>query len=53
MTLSQAYNLMRSTIGNYQTQHATTLANFRNPFYNLPISWQGRRSVRLAFGVQF
>lgn len=54
MTLSQAYNLMRSTIANYRTQHAATLGGTNvNPFYNLPIQWQGRRGVRLAFGVQF
>lgn len=52
-TLSQAYNVMRATIANYRTEHAARLAANANPFYNLPILWQGRRGVRLAFGVQF
>jgi len=53
MTQSQAYNLMKSTIANYRTQFATTLANNANPFYNLPILWQQRRSFRFGFGIQF
>jgi hypothetical protein len=52
-TLSQSYNLMRANIANYRTQFATTLANFANPFYNKPILWQGRRSIRLSVGLQF
>jgi hypothetical protein len=52
-TLSQSYNIMRNTIANYQTQHAATLATFKNPFYNLPILFQGPRTIRLSLGVQF
>jgi hypothetical protein len=52
-TLSQSYNIMRSTIANYQTQHAATLTTFRNPFYNLPILFQGPRAIRLSAGIQF
>jgi hypothetical protein len=53
MTLSQSYNLMRNTIANYRTQHSAILASLANPFYNKPILWQGPRTIRLSFGVQF
>ena len=30
-----------------------TFADFKNPFYNLPITWQAPRTARFSFGVQF
>lgn len=54
MTLSQAYNLMKSTIGNYRTEFASILNGAdKNDFYNKPVLFQGPRSVRLSFGMQF
>ncbi|HEV7396862.1 MAG TPA: TonB-dependent receptor [Pyrinomonadaceae bacterium] len=32
---------------------AGTFADFKNPFYNLPITWQAPRSARFSIGVQF
>jgi len=32
---------------------AGTFADFKNPFYNLPITWQAQRTARFSIGVQF
>jgi hypothetical protein len=53
MLLSQSFNLMLQQLPNYQTQFAADLANFRNPFYNLPVSFQDPRQFRFNVGVQF
>jgi hypothetical protein len=54
MTLSQAYNLMKANIANYRTEFASILNGpDKNDFYNKPVSFQGPRRIRLAFGIQF
>jgi len=54
MTLSQAYNLMKANIANYRTEFASILNGAdKNDFYNKPVLFQGPRSIRLSFGMQF
>lgn len=60
-TFAHAIQNFIKSPGNYQDHfvfpdvgtRAGTFADFKNPFYNLPITWQAQRSARFSIGVQF
>jgi hypothetical protein len=54
-TLSQSFNLMVAGLPNY-LQNPTfqqILTTYKNPYYNLPVSWQAPRQFRFNVGVQW